>query len=286
MAGGLIPVILMMMTIGGGEMGGVGLLDRNHHHLEEGEGDMMIITTIGGGAENAVEATAGSMVETDGIVMIIIAKIIIAMTSTTIISSSSRPWSAIIPRVGNMPRKCLHNQQRLHQQLKQLQRRPGPRSSSRNLPGVDHRQAIAAAAEVETVVARERRRAGRNEGGEGEAAIGGEHQDPDPLADRGPGPDPTTAPTMATGSEAAAANPERPRRRTAVPSRHHHHHRPMIRPIGTIPSVISRVDREPWWPIAIVSSRMWDLAPLAVWWNASTLSKVTPTPPPDKRRTG
>ena len=74
----------------------------------------MITMTIGGGAETAVEAAAGMMVETDGIVMMIIAKIIIITNTIITISISSRPSSAIIPRVGNMHPKCLHMHQQLH----------------------------------------------------------------------------------------------------------------------------------------------------------------------------
>lgn len=148
-----------------------------------------------------------------------------------------------------------------HRRLLHQQPRPGLRCSKKPPKGVE-----AGVEGVEAAVDHgNRRRVGKN-AGEDEAAIGG----PDPDHPAGRGPDPDQDPNPATMTESgAAASPEESRkstegrRKTAVPGRRRHHHpRPVIRPIGTIPSVTLKADRVPWWPIATALSRMWASGPL------------------------
>lgn len=157
------------------------------------------------------------------------------------------------------PLGLLHHRQLLLQYQQLLLRPPLGLRSSRKPPTGVEAEVEAAEAMVEAAVYHEnRRRVGRNAEGEDGAVIG--DQDPDHPADPNP--------AMMTGS-AAAASPEgskrvtEGKRKTAVPGRRRHHHpRPVIRPIGTIPSVTLKADRVPWWPIATASSRMWALGPL------------------------
>ena len=265
-----IHVVGVVVTMTEGGEIGVGP-DQNHRGREGGD------TTVTLRGEVVTAATVG-MVEIENAVTIITKTI--NSSTTIIIIIFSKPSSVITLRGANMhprqqpplhqqllQRPHLHNLQHQHQPL---QPRLGLRSSKKPPIGAAEVEVEVevTVVEVEAVAARgNRRRAGKNAGEDGgETAIG----DPDHPADLGLDRDRDPDPVPTAGS-VAVARPERTkrmtaierrrrRRRTVVASRHHQHHRPMIPLIGMTPSVISRVGRAPWWPIATASSRTWDLA--------------------------